>query len=533
MSDSTIAVTEGAGKNLDTEQLTVAATTVQRERVQVAGAADVAIAAVKNADPTTEYGLITRNIPSGTQPVKSGTVTAVTATWDNTTADQTTLVLDTTGIGTVLFTLRKTGTISAGWLYFEVSDDAGTNWSSISMARVATPDFEANFNPSFGFTILAWQGNVAGQTRFRVQLTPALGGAGSLDLRMQGFAMPVGFSNVNSVTQGLDSHDAPLSSKPVPIGGRAYTGTPADVANFDAVYAWFLTNGALATVLTFAGVQIPGDAANGLDVDVRRMAALVAGAATIGAVTGPTADNAANPVLKLSTLPAVALAAAPTRTEGNVNPLRVTLAGDAVVTLDGEAVVLGAGTAEIGKLAAGVANIGDVDVVTMPVDAAAAEVQGTVADAAADAQNPVGIGLTARQTNRTAVADGNRVRAIADDMGRQVVVLGQVRDLVSHQHTQIASSSAETTIVTAVASEFHDLVMLVLTNQTATAVNVTIKDATAGTTRMIVALAANGGAVLPFPVPLPQLAAVNNNWTATLSSAAVTVNVFAQFIKNV
>jgi len=508
MSDSTIAVTEGAGKNLDTEQLTVAATTVQRERVQVAGAADVAIAAVKNADPTTEYGLITRNIPSGTQPVKSGTVTAVTATWDNTTADQTTLVLDTTGIGTVLFTLRKTGTISAGWLYFEVSDDAGTNWSSISMARVATPDFEANFNPSFGFTILAWQGNVAGQTRFRVQLTPALGGAGSLDLRMQGFAMPVGFSNVNSVTQGLDSHDASLSSKPVPIGGRAYTGTPADVANFDAVYAWFLTNGALATVLTFAGVQIPGDAANGLDVDVRRMAALVAGAATIGAVTGPTADNAANPVLKLSTLPAVALAAAPTRTEGNVNPLRVTLAGDVVVTLDGEAV-------------------------TMPVDAAAAEVQGTVADAAADAQNPVGIGLTARQTNRTAVADGNRVRAIADDMGRQVVVLGQVRDLVSHQHTQIASSSAETTIVTAVASEFHDLVMLVLTNQTATAVNVTIKDATAGTTRMIVALAANGGAVLPFPVPLPQLAAVNNNWTATLSSAAVTVNVFAQFIKNV
>ena len=90
------------------------------------------------------------------------------------------------------------------------------------------------------------------------------------------------------------------------------------------------------------------------------------GSATIGAVTGPTADNAANPTLKLGTLPAVALAAAPTRTEGNVNPLRLNLAGDVAVTLDAEAVVLGAGTAEIGKLAAGVANIGDVDVLTLP-----------------------------------------------------------------------------------------------------------------------------------------------------------------------
>ena len=92
---------------------------------------------------------------------------------------------------------------------------------------------------------------------------------------------------------------------------------------------------------------------------------VLVGSATIGAVTGPTADNAANPALKLSTLPAVALAAAPTRTEGNVNPLRVTLAGDLVMTLDSEAVVLGAGVAEIGKLAAGTANIGDVDVLSI------------------------------------------------------------------------------------------------------------------------------------------------------------------------
>lgn len=160
-------------------------------------------------------------------------------------------------------------------------------------------------------------------------------------------------------------------------------------------------------------------------------------------------------------------------------------------------------------------------------------VGGTVAHDSADSGNPVKVGGKARTTNPTAVADADRVDATFDDIGRQVVVLNQVRDLVVHQHTQIASSSSETTIVTAgAAGVFHDLTHLIVTNQTATAVNVTIKDATAGTTRMIIALAANGGAVIPFSVPVPQASAANN-WTATLSSASVTVNIFAQAVKNV
>lgn len=160
-------------------------------------------------------------------------------------------------------------------------------------------------------------------------------------------------------------------------------------------------------------------------------------------------------------------------------------------------------------------------------------ITGDVAHDAADSGNPVKVGGKARTTNPTAVADADRVDATFDDIGRQVVVLNQVRDLVVHQHTQIASSSSETTIVTAgAAGVFHDLTHLIVTNQTATAVNVTIKDATAGTTRMIIALAANGGAVIPFSVPVPQASAANN-WTATLSSASVTVNIFAQAVKNV
>jgi len=180
-----------------------------------------------------------------------------------------------------------------------------------------------------------------------------------------------------------------------------------------------------------------------------------------------------------------------------------------------------------------------VDMVTPLGDSAmddtndALKVTGEVAHDAADAGSPQKMGFQARTTNPTAVSDADRVNGIADKMGRQIVVVGHARDLVSHQHTEIASSSSETTIVTATASTFHDLVSLVITNQTATACVATIKDSTGGTTRMKVALAANGGAVITPAIPIPQLAAVNNNWTCTLSSAAVTVDIFAQFVSNI
>jgi len=72
----------------------------------------------------------------------------------------------------------------------------------------------------------------------------------------------------------------------------------------------------------------------------------------------------------IEALTAVAKAAAPTYGEGNIVAPRVTLTGDTAVTLDGEPVVLGAGSAAIGKLVAnsGV-DIGDVDVLSLPANA--------------------------------------------------------------------------------------------------------------------------------------------------------------------
>lgn len=207
------------------------------------------------------------------------------------------------------------------------------------------------------------------------------------------------------------------------------------------------------------------------------------------------------------------------------------VATDDVAGVHYQRVKLVDGAADSTALIGGDATNGlDVDVTRVQGTVAVA---GDVAHDAADSGNPVKVGGKARTTNPTAVANADRVDAMFDDVGRQVVAPYGVRDLVSHQHTQIASSSSETTIVTAAgAGVFADLIALIVTNQTATAVTVEIKDATAGTTRMIIALAASGGAVITFPAPVNQ-ASANSDWTATLSSAAVTVNIFAQYVKNV
>lgn len=85
---------------------------------------------------------------------------------------------------------------------------------------------------------------------------------------------------------GQGAHDAAGAAlDPVAVAGYASAAAPIDVsADTDIVRAWYLRNGAQATVVTAAGALIGGDATNGLDVDVTRLPALVAGTANIGDV---------------------------------------------------------------------------------------------------------------------------------------------------------------------------------------------------------------------------------------------------------
>lgn len=162
----------------------------------------------------------------------------------------------------------------------------------------------------------------------------------------------------------------------------------------------------------------------------------------------------------------------------------------------------------------------------------AASITGDVAAAATDAGNPVKIGGQARTTNPAAVADGQRVNAMFDKVGRQVVVVGQVRELRAVQRTQIVNSTAETTILASGgASVFHDVYFLLVSNASGQQVDVTIRDATSGTVRFTISLAAYGGAVIQPPRAHPQ-ATANNNWTAQLSVGTVTVNITVMADKN-
>src|SRR3990167_7000295 len=161
-----------------------------------------------------------------------------------------------------------------------------------------------------------------------------------------------------------------------------------------------------------------------------------------------------------------------------------------------------------------------------------ASVSGDVAHDSPDAGEPAKIGGQARQTNPTAVADADRTNAIFDDLGRQVVILNQVRDLVT-QNTGSVGDTTETTILSAGAvGVFHDLVALDFTNASATAVRVDVRDATAGSVVMSFNLAANGGVAKVYATPWKQTTAANN-WTMQLSAGSITVHWNIQAVKNI
>lgn len=159
-------------------------------------------------------------------------------------------------------------------------------------------------------------------------------------------------------------------------------------------------------------------------------------------------------------------------------------------------------------------------------------VAGPTASGSSLTASPQTKGGLAKTTNPTAVADAQVVNSLHDKLGKQVVT-GSIRDLKANQVTTITASTAETTIVTSVASVFLDMYGLIITNTSATAVNVAIKDATAGTTRFNFAVPAGDtrGFMLPEGGAIKQTA-VTNNWTATVSASVTSVIITALTVQN-
>lgn len=199
--------------------------------------------------------------------------------------------------------------------------------------------------------------------------------------------------------------------------GRASAAAPTNVsADNDAVMPWYLQSGAQAVNITAAGALIPGDVGNGLDVDVTRLPALVAGTANIGDVDvltvpadpfGANADAASATGSISAKLRFIASTGIPITGTVTVGAHAVTNAGTFLVQENGAALtslqllddavatvaaavptkgIAAAGTdgtnarllktdaagelqidiLTLPALVAGTANIGDVDVLTLP-----------------------------------------------------------------------------------------------------------------------------------------------------------------------
>lgn len=141
-------------------------------------------------------------------------------------------------------------------------------------------------------------------------------------------------TNTNEVV-GDAAHDAAAAGNPLLQGGYASAAAPTDVsADGDAVRAWHLRNGAQAVNLTAAGALIPGDATNGLKVQVAT-SALPTGAAT--AAKQPALGTAGSPSTDVLTVQGSASGTALPVSLASVPSHAVTNAGTFVTQENGAA----------------------------------------------------------------------------------------------------------------------------------------------------------------------------------------------------
>lgn len=113
--------------------------------------------------------------------------------------------------------------------------------------------------------------------------------------------------------------------------------------------------------------------------------------------------------------------------------------------------------------------------------------------------------------------------AIAEGVG------GIVEDVVQNTVT-LTTSVAETTLLAAgAAGEYHDLSLIIATNTSATPLVLSFRDATAGTVRFAVSLAANSSKELPFNPKWKQTTAASA-WTVQSSASVTSVIVSVQAV---
>lgn len=162
----------------------------------------------------------------------------------------------------------------------------------------------------------------------------------------------------------------------------------------------------------------------------------------------------------------------------------------------------------------------------------ASNTAGTAAQGATASGNPVFVGSVAKTAQPTARTDGQMVAPVLDKLGRTVMVMGHIRDLVDLNAPVTLSTTTETTVVAAIASVFNDVVEVNIDNTSATAVRVYFRTVAAGAVVRSVWVEGGKRESIILSVPWKQ-ATVNTAWTAQLSAAVTDVRVSLGTIRNV
>jgi hypothetical protein len=149
---------------------------------------------------------------------------------------------------------------------------------------------------------------------------------------------------------------------------------------------------------------------------------------------------------------------------------------------------------------------------------------GTVAHDGADSGNPVKVGARARTSDVTAVAADDRTDAIADILGKQVVLPYALPGQATNG-TGNSTGTGNTSVIAAPgAGVTLYITSIIVTNAHATVgTKVAIKDGTTAKINLFAA-ANGGGATIPFPTPLRLTANTALQFANTTTGADVDVS---------
>jgi hypothetical protein len=146
LADSLQLPPDSTGKRTGMAKVNIGGTDVYLPASVLTDAGGNIIDSATAAPAGTERGLITRNVPSGTQPVSLAAIptvtekqdqpTATAVTWTSATALNTASAVTTTGYGTANVFVVVPTTVTAGVISIEVSNDGGTTYVPGGAVRV-------------------------------------------------------------------------------------------------------------------------------------------------------------------------------------------------------------------------------------------------------------------------------------------------------------------------------------------------------------------------------------------------------------